>query len=310
MGLAKQRPSMLHTMRRLLLSLMLLICATSGRAEAPSLSTLQKLSQTATINLGHRESSVPFSYYDSRRQVVGYSHDLMLRVVDSLKTELKLPALTVKLVPPVTSQNRIPLLQNGSVDLECGSTTHNLERARQVSFSVSIFVTSSRLLTRKASGVRQLADLGGRRVLVTAGTTSERQLMLHVQASGLRTELLRAKDHGEAFALLQSGRADAFLMDEAVLYGLIAKTERPEDWLVTGEPMPNEVYACMLRKDDLAFKAAVDRSLSQLMQSGEALKIYRRWFQSPIPPRGLNLNWPPPDGLLELYRSPNDKPLG
>ena len=161
-----------HTMRRLLLSLMLLICATSGRAEAPSLSTLQKLSQTATINLGHRESSVPFSYYDSRRQVVGYSHDLMLRVVDSLKTELKLPALTVKLVP-VTSQNRIPLLQNGSVDLECGSTTHNLERARQVSFSVSIFVTSSRLLTRKASGVRQLADLGGRRVLVTAGTLIE-----------------------------------------------------------------------------------------------------------------------------------------
>jgi glutamate/aspartate transport system substrate-binding protein len=280
-----------------------------GHADTPAGSTLQKISQTGTINLGHRESSVPFSYYDSRHQVVGYSHDLMLRAVESIKAELKLPALTVKLVP-VTSQNRIPLLQNGSVDLECGSTTHNQERARQVSFSVSIFVTSSRLITRNGSGVMSLADLGGRRVLVTAGTTSERQLMLHMQSSGLRTDILRAKDHGEGFAMLQAGRADAFLMDEAVLYGLRAKSDKPDDWLVVGEPMPNEVYACMLRKDDAAFKAAVDRGLTALMQSGEALKIYRRWFQSPIPPKGLNLNWPPPQGLLELYRAPSDRPLG
>ncbi len=288
---------------------LLLLCCVNGHADTPALNTLQKISQTGTINLGHRESSVPFSYHDARHQVVGYSHDLMLRAVDSIKAELKLPALTVKLVP-VTSQNRIPLLQNGSVDLECGSTTHNLERARQVSFSVSIFVTSSRLITRKGSGVVRLADLGGRRVLVTAGTTSERQLMLHMQASGLRTDILRAKDHGEGFAMLQAGRADAFLMDEAVLYGLRAKSDKPDDWLVVGEPMPNEVYACMLRKDDAAFKAAVDRGLTALMQSGEALKIYRRWFQSPIPPKGLNLNWPPPPGLLELYRAPNDRPLG
>jgi glutamate/aspartate transport system substrate-binding protein len=294
---------------RLLLVPLLLLCCVYGHADTPAGSTLQKISQTGTINLGHRESSVPFSYYDSRHQVVGYSHDLMLRAVESIKAELKLPALTVKLVP-VTSQNRIPLLQNGSVDLECGSTTHNQERARQVSFSVSIFVTSSRLITRNGSGVMSLADLGGRRVLVTAGTTSERQLMLHMQSSGLRTDILRAKDHGEGFAMLQAGRADAFLMDEAVLYGLRAKSDKPDDWLVVGEPMPNEVYACMLRKDDAAFKAAVDRGLTALMQSGEALKIYRRWFQSPIPPKGLNLNWPPPQGLLELYRAPSDRPLG
>jgi glutamate/aspartate transport system substrate-binding protein len=134
--------------------------------------------------------------------------------------------------------------------------------------------------------------------------------MLHMQSSGLRTDILRAKDHGEGFAMLQAGRADAFLMDEAVLYGLRAKSDKPDDWLVVGEPMPNEVYACMLRKDDAAFKAAVDRGLTALMQSGEALKIYRRWFQSPIPPKGLNLNWPPPQGLLELYRAPSDRPLG
>ncbi|MGS5085754.1 transporter substrate-binding domain-containing protein [Hydrogenophaga sp. A37] len=289
--------------------LLLMCCALSAQAQTPVLTTLQKISQTATISLGHRESSVPFSYYDGRRQVVGYSQDLMLAVADSIKKELKLPALAVKLVP-VTSQNRIPLVQNGSVDLECGSTTHNRERARQVAFSVSIFQTSSRLLTRVDSGVTGLADLNGRRVLVTAGTTSERQLMLHSESTGLKVDIVSAKDHGEAFEQLQSGRAVAFLMDDAVLYGLRAKADRPEDWRVVGQPMAAEVYACMLRKDDTAFKAVVDRSLTQLMRSGEALKIYRRWFQSPIPPKGLNLNWPPPDALLDLYRSPTDQPLG
>ncbi|WP_439115107.1 transporter substrate-binding domain-containing protein [Hydrogenophaga sp.] len=289
-----------------------LICTTLGaqaQAQTPVLTTLQKISQTATINLGHRESSVPFSYYDNRRQVVGYSHDLMLAVTQSIQKELKLPALAVKLVP-VTSQNRIPLVQNGSVDLECGSTTNNRERARQVAFSVSIFQTSSRLLTRQDSGVAELSDLKGRRVLVTAGTTSERQLMLYGETRGMRFDIESAKDHGQAFAQLQSGRAEAFMMDDAVLYGLRAKADRPDDWRVVGQPMAAEVYACMLRKDDPAFKAVVDRSLTQLMQSGEALKIYRRWFQSPIPPKGLNLNWPAPESLLDLYRTPNDRPLG
>jgi glutamate/aspartate transport system substrate-binding protein len=287
-----------------------LLCSVlSAQAQTPLLTTLQKISQTATINLGHRESSVPFSYYDARRQVVGYSHDLMLAVTHSIQKELNLPALAVKLVP-VTSQNRIPLVQNGSVDLECGSTTHNRERARQVGFSVSIFQTSSRLLTHKNSGVNDLADLKGRRVLVTAGTTSERQLMLYSETQGVRFEMESAKDHGQAFAQLQSGRAEAFVMDDAVLYGLRAKAERPDDWQVVGQPMAAEVYACMFRKDDPAFKAVVDKSLTQLMQSGAALKIFRRWFQSPIPPKGLNLNWPATDALLELYRAPNDRPLG
>lgn len=295
-------------LRRLPL-LLLLPLALSARAEPSGLPTLEKISRTATISLGHRESSVPFSYYDSKRQVVGYSHDLMLAAVERIRRELKLPALAVKLVP-VTSQNRIPLVQNGSVDLECGSTTHNRERARQVAFSVSIFVTSSRLLTRHGSGIEELADLKGRRVAVTAGTTSERSLLLHAEATGTRFDILKVKDHGDGFNSVQEGRAAAFLMDEAMLYGLRAKADRPGDWRVVGQPMAAEVYACMLRKDDPRFKALVDRSLTELMQSGEALKIYRRWFQSPIPPRGLNLNWPAPEALLELYRSPNDRPLG
>jgi glutamate/aspartate transport system substrate-binding protein len=289
--------------------LLLLPLALSARAESSGLQTLEKISRTATISLGHRESSVPFSYYDGKRQVVGYSHDLMLAVVERIRRELRLPALTVKLVP-VTSQNRIPLVQNGSVDLECGSTTHNRERARQAAFSVSIFVTSSRLLTRHGSGIEELADLKGRRVAVTAGTTSERSLLLHAEATGTRFDILKVKDHGDGFNSVQEGRAAAFLMDEAMLYGLRAKADQPGDWRVVGQPMATEVYACMLRKDDPRFKALVDRSLTELMQSGEALKIYRRWFQSPIPPKGLNLNWPAPEALLELYRSPNDRPLG
>ena len=295
-------------LRRLPL-LLLLPLALTARAESSGLPTLEKISRTATISLGHRESSVPFSYYDSKRQVVGYSHDLMLAVVVRIRRELKLPALAVKLVP-VTSQNRIPLVQNGSVDLECGSTTHNRERARQAAFSVSIFVTSSRLLTRHGSGIEELADLKGRRVAVTAGTTSERSLLLHAEATGTRFDILKVKDHGDGFNSVQDGRAAAFLMDEAMLYGLRAKADQPGEWRVVGQPMAAEVYACMLRKDDPRFKALVDRSLTELMQSGEALKIYRRWFQSPIPPKGLNLNWPAPEALLELYRSPNDRPLG
>ena len=289
--------------------LLLLPLAFAARAASLGLPTLEKISRTATINLGHRESSVPFSYYDSKRQVVGYSHDLMLAVVERIRRELKLPALAVKLVP-VTSQNRIPLVQNGSVDLECGSTTHNRERARQVGFSVSIFQTSSRLLTRRDSGVNQLSDLKGRRVAVTAGTTSERSLLLHSESTGTRFDIVTVKDHGDGFNRVQEGRADAFLMDEAMLYGLRVKADRPDDWRVVGQPMAAEVYACMLRQDDPRFKALVDRSLTEIMQSGEALKIYRRWFQSPIPPKGLNLNWPAPEALLELYRAPNDRPLG
>ncbi|MDT8991082.1 transporter substrate-binding domain-containing protein [Curvibacter sp. APW13] len=294
-------------LRNLVLTLILPLTALA-HAEPVDSPTLQKIARTGTINLGHRESSVPFSYYDARKQVVGYSHELMLAVVEDVRKELRLPALAIRLVP-ITSQNRIPLVQNGSIDLECGSTTHNRERDRQAGFSVSIFQTSARLLTRTTSGVRDVEDLRGQKVLVTAGTTSERQLMLYQQTHGGRFNIIAAADHGDAFTQLQNGAAAAFLMDDAVLYGLRAKAERPSDWTVVGQPLSIEVYACMFRKGDTAFKAIVDRSLVQLMRSGEALKIYRKWFQSPIPPKGLNLNWPAPEHLLELYRNPSDAPL-
>ncbi|MEY4752684.1 MAG: hypothetical protein RJA44_359, partial [Pseudomonadota bacterium] len=221
--------------------------------------TLDKIAATGTISLGHRESSVPFSYYDARHQVVGYSHELMLRVLDSIKAELKLPALTIRLVP-VTAQNRIPLVQNGTVDLECGSTTHNQERARQVAFSVSFFIVGTRLMTHRQSGIHDFSDLTRRSVVVTAGTTSERLLRLYnEQRHAGQIEIRTARDHGEAFKQLEERRVEAFMMDDALLYGERAKARHPDDWVVLGQPMSSEVYACMLRHGDSAFKAVVDR---------------------------------------------------
>lgn len=290
----------------LFVSAALLCCACAAAAQP--IDTLKRIADTGTINLGHRESSVPFSYYDNRRQVVGYSHELMLKALDALKVELKLPALTLKLVP-VTPQNRLALVQNGAVDIECGSTTHNRERARQVAFSVSIFKIGTRLMTARDSGIRDFPDLAGKRVVVTAATTSERLLRLFNEGIGRKFTIVVAKDHGESFALLEAGRVDAFMMDDALLYGERAKAHEPDRWVVVGSPMSSEVYGCMMRSGDRELKRIVDAALTQLMQSGEAMRIYTKWFERPIPPRGLNLNWPASPDLVELYRQPNDRPV-
>jgi len=284
-----------------------MLCCASAAIAQP-IDTLKRIADTGTINLGHRESSVPFSYYDNRRQVVGYSHELMLKVLDSIKAELKLPALTIKLVP-VTPQNRLALVQNGTVDIECGSTTHNRERARQVAFSVSIFKIGTRLMTARGSGIRDFPDLARRRVVVTAATTSERLLRLFNEGIGHKFTIVVAKDHDESFALLEAGRVDAFMMDDALLYGERAKAHEPERWVVVGSPMSAEVYGCVMRSGDRDLKRIVDASLTRQMQSGEAMRIYAKWFQQPIPPRGLNLNWPASPDLVELFRMPNDLPI-
>jgi glutamate/aspartate transport system substrate-binding protein len=270
--------------------------------------TLRRVAETGTINLGHRESSLPFSYYDQRRQVVGYSHELMLKVVDEVRAELKLPALTQRLVP-VTPLNRIPLVLNGTVDIECGSTSHTAARERQVAFSTSIFVVSTRLLTHRNSGIRDFADLAGRKVVVTAGTTPERLLRTWNETHGNRILVVTSRDHGDAYESLRDGKVHAFMMDDALLHGMRAQAANPEDWVVTGTPMSTEVYGCMMRRDDPLFKSLVDRTLTRLLTSGEALKIYARWFQKPIPPKGLNLNWPPSEALLRLYQQPSDQAL-
>ncbi|WP_409194024.1 glutamate/aspartate ABC transporter substrate-binding protein [Accumulibacter sp.] len=268
--------------------------------------TLKKIKDTGIIALGHRESSIPFSYYDDKQQVIGYSHELMLKVVDAVKTELKMAKLDTKLMP-VTSANRITLVQNGSVDIECGSTTNNTERQKQVSFSNSIFAIGTRLMTKTNSGIKDFPDLAGKNVVTTAGTTSERLLRRMNEEKQMKMNVISAKDHGESFLTLETGRAVAFMMDDALLYGEMAKAKRASDWAVVGTPQSFEAYGCMMRKDDPAFKKVVDAALAKAMTSGEAEKIYAKWFLQPIPPKGLNLNFPLSDVVKALYKAPNDK---
>lgn len=270
--------------------------------------TLKKISDSGTISLGHRESSIPFSYYDDNQQIVGYSHELMLLVVEAVKAELKLPRLNVKLTP-ITSQNRIPLVQNGSIDLECGSTTNNLERQRQVAFSNTLFVIGTRLLTRKDSGIRDFPDLAGKNVVTTAGTTSERLLRKLNETGRMGMKIISAKDHGESFLTLQSGRAVAFMMDDALLAGEMAKARKPDEWHIVGTPQSREAYGCMMRKGDPRFKKLVDDAIARAMTSGRAEKLFVKWFQSPIPPKGLNLNLPLSDEMRSLFAHPNDRAL-
>ena len=275
-------------------------------ASAQESATLKKIKDTGSITLGHRESSIPFSYYDDRQQVIGYSHELMLKVVDAVKSELKLSTLDVKLMP-VTSANRITLVQNGTVDIECGSTTNNTERQKQVGFSNTIFVIGTRLQTKRTSGINDFADLAGKNVVSTAGTTSERLLKKMNEEKKMGMNIISAKDHGEAFLTLETGRAVAFMMDDALLYGEMAKAKRPADWAVVGTPQSKEAYGCMLRKDDAGFKKVVDKAIAATMTSGEAEKIYNKWFLNPIPPKGLNLNMPLSDDMKALFKAPNDK---
>ena len=275
-------------------------------AQAQESLTLKKLKDTGSITLGHRESSIPFSYYNDQQQVIGYSQELMLKAVDGVKEQLKLAKLDTKLMP-VTSANRITLVQNGTIDIECGSTTNNLERQKQVGFSTTIFVIGTKLMTRKDSGIKDFPDLAGKNVVTTAGTTSERLLRKMNEEKQMKMNIISAKDHGEAFLTLETGRAVAFMMDDALLYGEMAKARKPADWIVTGTAQSKEAYGCMVRKDDPEFKKVIDAALTRAMTSGEAEKIYAKWFMNPIPPKGLNLSMPLSDEMKALYKAPNDK---
>jgi glutamate/aspartate transport system substrate-binding protein len=277
-------------------------------AYAQDAGTLKKIKDTGVISLGHRESSIPFSYYDDKQNVVGYSHEFALKVVEAVKQKLGMQDLKVKLTP-ITSQNRIPLVQNGTVDIECGSTTNNAERQQQVSFSNTIFVIGTRLMTKKDSGVKDWADLKGKTVVTTAGTTSERLLRKMNQDKNMGMNIISAKDHGESFLTLSTGRAVAFMMDDALLAGERAKSNNPNDFVIVGAPQSHEAYGCMIRKNDPEFKKVVDDAIAQVETSGDGDKIYKKWFESPIPPKGLNLNFPESDDIKALFKSPNDKAI-
>ena len=269
-------------------------------------STLDKIKKSGEIVLAHRDSSIPFSYIaDKPNQPVGYAHDLQLKVVEAVKKELNMPDLKVR-YNLVTSQTRIPLVQNGTVDLECGSTTNNPERQQQVDFSVGFFEIGTRLLTAKDSGVKDFADLKGKTLVTTAGTTSERFIKEKNDKEQLGINIVSAKDHGESFLMLESGRAAAFMMDDVLLAGEKAKAKDPAKWEIVGEPQSFEIYGCMMRKGDVAFKKVVDDTLKATYASGEINDIYSKWFTSPIPPKNVNMNFPMSDGLKDLLANPHD----
>ncbi|NDK98132.1 amino acid ABC transporter substrate-binding protein [Photorhabdus bodei] len=294
-------------MRNLVLTMMLLGIA--GAAQAEELTgTLKKVKDDGVIIVGHRESSVPFAYYDNHQKVVGYSQDYSNLIVEAVKKKLDMPNLQVKLIP-VTSQNRIPLLQNGTYDFECGSTSNNLERQKQVTFSNSIFIITTRLLTKKGSGIKDFPDLAGKNVVVSAGTTSEILLNKLNDEKNMKMRIISAKDHGDSFRTLESGRAIAFMVDDALLAGERAKAKKPDQWEIVGTPQSREAYGCISRKDDLQFKKLIDETIVQAQTSGEAEESFERWFKHPIPPKNLNLNFSLSDEMKALFKSPNDKAL-
>ncbi|PQK75741.1 amino acid ABC transporter substrate-binding protein [Pantoea ananatis] len=295
-------------LRKVALSL-LLLSAAAGAAQAEDLSgTLKKINDNGVIVIGHRESSVPFSYYDNQQKVVGYSQAYSNAIAEAIKAKLNKPDLQIKMIP-ITSQNRIPLLQNGTYDYECGSTTNNLERQKQAAFSDTIFVIGTRLLVKKGSPVKDFDDLKGKTVVVTSGTTSEVLLHKLNDEKKMDMRIISAKDHGDSFRTLETGRAVAFMMDDALLAGERAKAKKPDDWVIIGTPQSKEAYGCMLRKDDPQFKALVDDTIAKAQTSGQAEKWFDTWFKQPIPPKNLNMNFELSDDMKTLFKTPNDKAL-
>ena len=280
--------------------------ATNTAAAGNAGSTLDKIKSSGEIVLAHRDSSVPFSYIaDTPNQPVGYAHDLQMKVVEAVKTKLNKPDLKVRYVL-VTSQNRIPSIANGTADLECGSTTNNKERQQQVAFSTGFFKVGSRLLTATNSGVADFKDLKGKKLVTTAGTTSERYIKAHKQELGIG-EIISAKDHAESFLMLESGRASAFMMDDILLAGEKSKAKEPAKWHIVGTAPIHEIYGCMMRKGDADFKQVVDDAIKATYASGEINAMYKKWFESPIPPKNVNLNFPMSDDIKALIATPHDK---
>ncbi len=268
--------------------------------------TLKKIKDTNTITIGYRESSIPFSFLDDKQQPVGYAIDLCMKIVDTVKADLKLPNLKVAM-QPVTSSNRIPLLRNGTIDLECGSTTNSKVRQEQVSFGPSYFVINVTAAVKKTSNINTLADLNGKTISTTSGTTSVPLLKGYKKTENIQVKEIYGKDHAEAFLLMADDRAVAFVMDNILLAGQIANSKRPSDYKILPESLSQEPYSMMLRKDDPQFKALVDKSIGTVMKSGEINKIYAKWFTTPIPPKGLNINFPMTPPIEEAFKNPNDK---
>ena len=276
---------------------------TAAQAET----TLEKIAASNKITVSYREASVPFSYLIGSKKAIGFSVDLSEAIIDDVRKVLKKPNLEVGLMP-VTSQNRIPLLVNGTYDLECGSTTNNTARSKDVAFSINIFYTGTRLLVKKSSGIRDYADLAKKTVASTTGTTNAQVIRKYNADNNLDMQLVLGKDHDNSLLLVESDRAEAFAMDDILLFGLLANSKDPAALQVVGESLQVEPYACMLRKDDPAFKKLVDGTITRLIKSGEFKKMYIKWFESPLAPKGINLGLPMSEQLKVNLKELSDKP--
>lgn len=268
--------------------------------------TLKKIKDTGVITIGHREASIPFSYLDDKQQPVGYAMDLCMKVVDAVKAELKMPGIKVTL-QPVTSANRIPLLQNGTIDIECGSTTNSVERQKQVAFGPTYFVINVSAVVKKASGIKTLAELNGKAISTTSGTTAVPLLKKYEKTASIDVKEIYGKDHAESMQLLATDRVSAFVMDDILLAGQVANQPRPDDYFIFPESLRTEPYSMMLRREDPAFKALVDRAVGAVYKSGEIDKIFSKWFTSAIPPRGVNLNFKMTPAIQDAFKNPNDR---
>lgn len=287
---------------------LLLLAPVAGAAAQEPTGTLKRVKDAGTITIGYRESSIPFSYLDGAQKPTGFAIELCDRVVDAVRGELGRPDLKVA-YNPVNSATRIPLVANGTVDIECGSTANQLARQAQVAFSVSTFLPQFKWLVRTGEGLRSTADLKGKTVVATAGTNTAQFVNKLNRDEGLNLRILSGKDHADSAMLVETGRADAFMEDDILLAGLRANARDPGKLTLLEQAYPSDPYALMLRRDDPAFKSLVDRTLTQLMASGAYSKLYAKWFQAPIPPRGLDLDFPMSPAVKELIAHPSDKAI-
>jgi glutamate/aspartate transport system substrate-binding protein len=292
---------------RLLLCLLVVSLAANPVYAEDLAGTLKKVKESGAITMGIRESSYPLSYLDDKQQPIGYHIDVCNKIVGAVKEKLQLASLKVQ-YQPVTSQNRIPLVSNGTVDLECGSTTNNEARQKQVSFVDTTFVTNVRMAVKKNSGIKSLDQLNGKLVATTSGTTSVQLMRAYEKGKKIDFKTVYGKDHADSFLLLETDRAVAFVMDDNLLAGLIATSKNPKDYEVVGEVLNVEPIAVMVRKDDPQFKKLADDAVKGMMKSGELEKLYNKWFLSPIPPKNISMNFPMSEKLKELIKNPSDAP--
>jgi glutamate/aspartate transport system substrate-binding protein len=293
-------------MKRLLATTLIACVAATGAQAQELTGTLKKIKETGAITLGFRESSIPFSYLDDKQQPVGYAMDICAKIVAAVKKELKADKLEVKL-NAVTSATRIPLMANGTIDLECGSTTNNAERQKQVAYTYTHFLTASRYVTKVAANINKIDDLKGKTIVSTAGSTNIKQATEANAAKSLGLTIIPAKDHAEAFLMVETDRAVAFVMDDILISSLIAGSKEPKAYKLSDDAFsPPEPYGIMLRRDDPDFKKVVDGAVAALFKSPEGLAIYAKWFNAAIPPKGLNLNVPMSAAMKKIYEKPSD----